>query len=269
MSASPLPIRLTRSACAGRPPVAGGRRRWSWILPLTFAMAGVGQAQTAPGAMLLAPPQNVLHLEAQASAELTQDLLAIVLAATREGSDAAQVQSQLRQTLDAALAEARRQARPGELEVRTGSFSLYPRSSAKPGGPAITGWIGRAELVLEGRNIGAVSALAGRLPGMAVQQVAFSLSREARDKAEAALAGQAIERFKARAEQHAKAFGFASYSLREVTVGGSDSGAAPVPMARMAVRAMAAPAADEVQPVEAGKTTVTVTVSGSVQLSPR
>lgn len=232
-------------------------------------LAASAFAQGSAGAVLQAQPQNVLNLEAQASTEVPQDLLTIVLAATREGTDAAQVQTQLRQTLDAALAEARRQAKPGELDVRTGSFSLYPRTSSKPGGNVITGWIGRAELVLEGRNTGAISALAGRLAGMTVQQVAFSLSREAREKAEAEVSGKAIERFKARAERHAKAFGFASFSLREVSVGGSDSGPAPMPMARMTARAMAAPVADESQPVEAGKTTVTVTVSGSVQLSPR
>ena len=46
---------------------------------------------------------------------------------TREGQDAATVQSQLKQALDAALAEARKAARPGQVEVQTGNFSLYPR----------------------------------------------------------------------------------------------------------------------------------------------
>ena len=257
----PLPARAGRTT---------GRRAAGPVALLLLALLTQGAiAQGATPSLFQAPPQNVLTLEAQASTEVPQDLLTIVLVATREGGDAAQVQSQLRQTLEAALAEARRQARPGELEVRTGGFSLYPRTNPKPGGQAITGWIGRAELVLEGRSTGAVSALAGRLAGMTVQQVMFSLSREARDQAEAEVSAKAIERFRSRAERHAKAFGFASYSLREVTVSGSDSAPGPVPMVRMATRAMASPMADEGQPVEAGKTTVTVTVSGSVQLSPR
>jgi predicted secreted protein len=238
---------------------------------LTLALASPwARAQPTPLAVLPAP-QNVVSLQAQASTEVPQDLLTMVLAATREGPEAAQVQSQLRQVLDAALAEARRQARPGQLEVRTGGFSLYPRYNNKPGGGnSITGWTGRAELVLEGRDTAGISQLAGRLSGLTVQQVGFSLSREARDQVEAEVAAQAIGRFKVRAERYAQAFGFASYSLREVAVGGTDVGGGPVvPTLRMARSMAGAAVADEAQPVEAGKATVSVTVSGSIQLSPR
>jgi predicted secreted protein len=86
-------------------------------------------AQTA----VLAPPQNVLTLSTQATAEVPQDLLAITLAVTREGPDAAQVQNQLRQVLDAALNEARKAQRPGQVDPRTGQFSLYPRYAPKGG----------------------------------------------------------------------------------------------------------------------------------------
>ena len=251
-------------------------------LPLVLCLL-VSQAT----AQVLAPPQNVVSLAADASTEVVQDTLTITLGATREGSDAAAVQSQLRQVLDAALTESRKAQKPGQLEPRTGAFSLFPRYNSKPGaGNAISGWQGRAELILEGRDIAAISQLAGRLGtlagagagqgagtgtganGMVVARVAFSMSREAREAAEAEVARQAISRFKARAETYAKQFGFGSYSLREVNVGAGEM-AVPggQPMLRSA-RAMAA-ASDEVQPVEAGKATVSVTVSGSVQLSPR
>ena len=89
-----------------------------------------------------------------------------------------------------------------------------------------------------------------------------------RDQVEAEVAAQAITRFKARAEAHARQFGFAGYSLREVSVNGSDAGSMPQPMYRMAAAPMAA-GAEPAQPVEPGKTTVTVSVTGSIQLSPR
>lgn len=243
---------------------------------LLFALVGQASAQ------VLAPPQNVVSLAADASTEVVQDTLTITLGVTREGSDAAAVQSQLRQVLDAALVESRKAQKPGQVEPRAGAFSLMPRYNNKPGaGNAIAGWLGRAELVLEGRDIAAISQLAGRLGnlgggaagaaganGMVVARVAFSLSREARETAEAEVARQAISRFKGRAETYAKQFGFGSYSLREVNVGSGEV-AAPggQPMLRT-TRAMSM-AADESQPVEAGKATVSVTVSGSVQLSPR
>ena len=227
-------------------------------------------AAASPVTVLQASPQNVVTLSAEASREVQQDLIAITLAATREGADAATVQSQLRQALDAALVEARKAARPGAVELRTGAFSLSPRYAAKPGtAPSISGWLGRAELQIEGNDVAAISQLAGRLNGLQVARVAFSLSREARDKLEAEVAAQAISRFKARAETTAQQFGFGSDSLREVNVGSGETGAPVQPMFRMAVAARAPGAADEAQPVEPGKTTFSVTVSGSIQLSPR
>ena len=250
------------------------RRRAGPIPVMALALAGLLGAGGA-GAQMLPPPQNVVSLAAEASTEVAQDLLTITLGAIREGVDAAAVQSQLRQLLDAALVEARKAQRPGQLEPRTGVFSLYPRYNPKPGaGNSISGWQGRAELILEGRDIGAISQLAGRLgslggaPGLVVSRVAFSLSRGAREATEAEVATLAIGRFKGRAESYARQFGFGSYSLREVNVGAGEVGAPVQVMRAVRSAAMAAPA-DEAQPVEAGKAVVSVTVSGSIQLSPR
>lgn len=218
----------------------------------------VAQAQTLP------PPQNVLQLSASATTEVPQDLLAITVSVQREGGDASAVQSQLKQVLDAALAEARKAARPGQLDVRTGSFGVYPRYAPKGG---VNGWQGRADLVLEGRDMPAISQLAGRLSGMAVSNVSYGLARETREKVEGDVAAQAIGRFKARAESYARQFGFGSYSIREVNVGQAD---AAFQQGMPRVRAMSASmATDEAVPVEAGKASVTVTVNGSVQMSPR
>lgn len=223
------------------------------------AAAGLAPAQVVS----LPTPQNVLTLAAQATIETPQDLLAITLSATREGPEAGAVQAQLRQVLDAALTEARKAARPGQVDVRTGQFSLMPRYGPKSG--SISGWVGTAELVLEGRDMNAIAQLTGRVPGMTVARVAFGLSREQREKLEAEAAAQAIQRFKQRAEDHARQFGFSGYTLREVNVGQNDV-MPPVPVYRRAMAA--APAAvDEALPVEAGKASVTVSVSGSIQLT--
>ncbi len=214
------------------------------------------------------PPKNVLSLSAEASQEVMQDLLSVTLSTTKEGVDASGVQNQLRQALDAALAEARKAARPKLLEVRTGAFSIAPRYATKPGssGNTISGWQGHAELVIEGSDTAAISQLAGRLGTLTVARVAFGLSREAHEPTEAEVAAQAIARFKGRAESYARQFGFGGYSLREVAVGSGDVGAA-TPSYR--VRALATGVPDESQPIEAGKSVVTVNVSGSIGLSPR
>jgi predicted secreted protein len=223
----------------------------------------------AAAAGLLAPaltaaqtpaPQDVLSMSASASIEVAYDMMSITLSTTREGADAAAVQLQVRQALDAALAEARRAARPGQLEVRTGAFSLSPRLSNKG---LLSGWVGQAELVLEGRDMTAIAQLAGRLNTLTVARVGYLLARETRDKAETQATEQAIARFRARATDYAKQFGYAAYTVREVSVG-SDS---PPPQPMLRSRAMSATAADESLPVEAGKATVSVNVNGSVVMT--
>ena len=93
--------------------------------------------------------------------------------------------------------------------------------------------------------------------------MSFGLSREQRAKVEGEAQAMAIERFKAKAAELAKGFGFSGYSLREVAVNSNDQGF-PRPMRSMA--AGGAMQAEMAVPVEAGKSTVMVTVSGSVQL---
>lgn len=205
--------------------------------------------------------QNVVHLSAQGALEVEQDLLSIALSATRDGSDPALVQSQLTSAIDAALAQARKVAQPGQLEVRSGNFSLYPRYGRD--GKSI-GWQGTAELILEGRDFALISATAARMPALSVGSVNFGLSRAQRAKVEGEAQSMAIERFKARASDVARSFGFGGYTLREVNVSASDSGPTPRPQ-MMAMQARAAESQAPV-PVEAGKSTVAVTVSGSVQL---
>ena len=162
-----------------------------WLALALLATAAVAQAQVQ------AAPQNVVNLNAEASLELPQDLLVVTLSVTREGVEPAAVQAQLRQALDSALTEARKAVRAGQLDLRTGAFSVSPRYATKPtpGGNNITGWLGRAELVIEGKDIAAISQLAGRLSTLQVVRTVFGLSREAREKIEAEVAAQSISRF--------------------------------------------------------------------------
>ncbi len=205
--------------------------------------------------------QNVVHLSAQGALEVEQDLLSIVMSTTREGSDAAVLQSQLKSAIDAALAEAKKVAQPGQLELRSGTFSLYPRYGRD--GKSI-GWQGSAELILEGRDFARISGTAGKIQTLTIGSVSFGLSREQRTQVESEAQGIAIERFKTRAADIARSFGFGGYTLREVNVSASDQG--PTPRPRMMAMEARAAMVDAPVPVEAGKTAVLVTVSGSVQL---
>lgn len=208
------------------------------------------------------PPQNVVQLAASGTVEVQQDLLTLTMSTTKEGPDANLVQTQLKTALDAALAEARKAAQPGQLDVRTGNFSLYPRYTRDG---KSNGWTGSAELILEGKDFGRISSTAGKIQTLTMGGVAFGLSREQRAKVEGDAQAIAIDRFKAKAGDIAKGFGFAGYTLREVSVNANDQGGMP-PRPRMMAMEAKASMADAAVPVEAGKSTVIVTVSGSVQL---
>jgi predicted secreted protein len=233
-----------------------------WVRCLRSAFAGSAVALSAMAAQAADPasPNGVVALTATASVEVTRDLMAVTLSATREGTDASAVQSALKQALDAALLEARGAARAGQIDVRTGNFSMNPRYSTKG---MLNGWQGTAELVIEGRDLPGIGQLAGRIQSMAIARVSQGLSREQREKAEGSVTAQAITRYRAQAAEVTKQFGYTSYAVREVSVNSNEQGG-PEPM-MMRARVFAA-AADAPLPIEAGQTSVSVTVSGTVQM---
>ena len=205
--------------------------------------------------------QNVAQLSASGTVEVQQDLLMIAMNTSASGADANLVQTQLKQALDAALAIARPAVLPGQLDLRTGNFSLYPRYG-KDG--KINGWQGTTELVLEGRDFTRITTTAGKIQSLTMGNVSFALSREQRTKVEAEAQTLAIDRFKAKALEVSKSFGFSSYTLREVSINANDQSFQPRPRA-MAVQAKSE-MSDSPVSVEAGKSTVLVNVNGSVQM---
>ena len=207
------------------------------------------------------PLQNVAQLSASGTVEVQQDLLSISMNTTVSGADANTVQTQLKQALDTALAQAKQSAVPGQMDVRTGNFSLYPRY-AKEG--KINAWQGTAELVLEGRDFPRITGTAGKIQTLTLSNVSFALSREQRTRVEGEAQSLAIAQFKAKASDVAKNFGFAGYTLREVSVNANDQGYTPRP--RMMAMQAKSDMAEAAIPVEAGKSAVVVTVSGSVQM---
>ncbi|AOI58243.1 hypothetical protein WS98_06505 [Burkholderia territorii] len=206
-------------------------------------------------------PAGVLSLSSQASADVPQDIIHITLFYEQQAKDPGSLTSALNQRADAALAQAKGVS---GVTARTGAFSVYP-STDRDG--KISAWRGRTEVVLESRDFSAASKLAGQLSNqMQVANVEFSLSPEAQRAAEQKLTTEAIKSFRARADEAAKAFGYNSYSIRDVNVGGSRN-VQPYPrMMAMAAAPMDSAKMSAPISVEGGKATVSVTVNGSVQM---
>jgi predicted secreted protein len=208
---------------------------------------------------------NVVSLSASGFLEVAQDWLTLRMNTTREGSDAASVQSQLKVAMDNALIAARAAAAADQqLQVRSGAFGVYPRYE-KNG--KISGWQGNAELIMEGRDFTRIARTAGQIQTLTVAGMDFSLSREAQQRLESDAQALAIERFKSRATEVAKGFGFTDFSLREINISSADQiEGRMLQRSAMAMDAQASFSKSEPLAVEPGNSKVNVTVSGTVQL---
>ena len=238
-------------------------RRLVCALMVTLSPAAWSNTlSSAPGEVTKAP-ERVVGFSVSASAEVLQDWVSLSLAHQHEAADAAAVQRQLKQVLATALDRTRAPAAASQLELSTGALQVSPRYDQAG---RMNGWTGRAELILAGRDLAAVSELAGKVPGMTVAQVRWSLSPALRQQTAEQVQAQAVQRFRAKARALTEQFGFKDYTLREVQV--SEDGAGR-PVQPMMARAMSASAADGAAvPLEAGRTTVSVSVTGTVQLRP-
>ncbi len=225
-------------------------------LSATLALPGLAVAQAAQPA----PPQlPTLSLSAAASSEVAQDKVTITLAQEIEGKDQAALSQQLNKLLESTLARAKSAT---SVSTRNGNYNVWANTDRDG---KITGWRGRAELVLESRDFIAASKLAGELSQqMAVSNVAFSLSREAREAEEQRLLAEAAKAFTARAQYAAKSFGFSGFTVKQLDLSGS--GTVPSPQPRAYAMSAARMEKADALPLEAGETTVTVSVRGTVNL---
>ena len=238
-----------------------------------LAAAPLAHAQPQPPA----PPRPVAHvsptehpeerlpeltLQASASADVQQDTVRITLAAEFDAESQAKATTDLSAVLDEAVKRA--QGAKG-ISVHTSGYNIWPNTNDKG---KIQNWRARGEIVLESKDFAATSALASKLSDkVAISQISFSLSREAREAAEKKLLTQAADAFLARAQAAAKAFGYSSYRVQQLELSGGGSAVpVPRPMMAMAKGRMGGAEAFADAPLEANQVTVTLSVSGTVSL---
>lgn len=227
---------------------------------LVAAMLHAASAQAAEPA----ERHNIVSFSSAVQQEVTHDMLTMTLQANRTGSVAAEVQAELKKTLDIALTEARRAAKADDMDVKTGQFSIQPVYTSNG---RIGSWQGQAQLVLQGRDMARIAQTAGKLNQLNIVNVAYGLSRETQQQYQEELVNQAIIAFRERAQRMAKAFGFEHYVLGEVSVQTGEVGYQMRPMMMMK-SAMMSDSAEAAVPIEPGKGEMNVTVSGHVILQP-
>ena len=206
-----------------------------------------------------------LTLQANASREVKQDTVTIVVEAQVEAANQAAAGKQLTSRLDSLVKRAK--ADQKNMTVTTGNYRVYAVSNDKG---KTTGWQGRGELRIESKDFAAASALASKLSdASAITSVRFSLSREAREAEEKRLLVEAAKAFQDRALAAANAFGFTGYRMGKLTLGGAggvshDMAPAPYMMSAMARKGSESASPDV--PLEPDNERVVVDVSGSIYM---
>jgi len=203
-------------------------------------------------------PQHRARFQVESSRDVENDWITAIVSVTAEDANPAALADRINKDMAWALEQAK--AEP-KVKAKSGGYSTYPINEKG----RIVRWQANQQLVLEGGDAAAMTALLGKLQArVQLQSFEFSVSDATRRKVQEELVTEALAAFRARAALVAKGLGASSYTLDDVSVETASPGY-PVPMMReqmaMAKSDMAAPPA-----VEAGTSRVAVTVQGSIVL---
>jgi predicted secreted protein len=227
---------------------------------LALALAGT-HALAAADTALVVPATPSVSVTGAATATIQNDRMQATLRSEAEHANPATAASEANARMQKALARAK--ATPG-VEAKSAGYSTW--QMWEKGRP--TRWKVVQSVSLTGNDFATIAALVSRLQdedGLLVTNIGFSVSPDARRKAEDALMREAIRSWQQRAATAAEALGFPGWRAGRLNVVTGDM--APAPRPEMMMRAQAAPAAGGVPiAVEGGTTDLTVTVTGDAML---
>jgi predicted secreted protein len=205
------------------------------------------------------PRFNRVTFSVTATEDVANDTLVAVLAVQRDGSSARHLASEVNETMGWALAKSREA--PG-IEVQTLDYQTIPVYQKS----TLTGWRVSQSLRLESKDRAALGDLIGVLQErLNLQHVGYEVSRKLREAVEERLIGEAIAAFQARAKRVAADLQRRTWRLVQMDV---SAGGGPAPILRQRAMPMAMAEAAAAPPaIEAGTQTITVGVSGEVELS--
>lgn len=222
-------------------------------------------AETDKDVILRLPDEQVLlSISATEQKEVQEDLLVANLVMSVENVDSSVVQSEINSAMQKALAEVVKV--PG-IDSNTGSYQVYetrdPRTKEKK-------WQGRQTLVLKSKEAQSVLDMVGKIQGagFTVSGLNYMLDPQTARTLQDELLEAALLRLQKRAARAAKALGKTKAELKDVTVQDENN---QYPQDGPSVyRMQAASFAEKAAPpvAQAGKTTVSLTVSARALLKP-
>ena len=198
-----------------------------------------------------------IHLSVSASAQIENDTMVATVYAQEEGGQAAElsgiVNKRIRRGLDLVKTHP-------EIKHQTNTYSSNPIYSNNK----IKGWRVSQSLRLESQDMTLMSDVLGKLQSdLALQSMQFTVSPESKNQQDENLIDKALQAFEKRAQQVVKKLGRKNYKIVDINI--STSGARGIrPQYQM--RAMVMDATESAPAISAGEQTVSVTVSGNIEL---
>lgn len=202
---------------------------------------------------------NMVNVQAEASRQVSNDLMNATLYIERSNKQPAELASQITQLMNQATALARKYP---SVKVETGAQTTYPIYNED--NQKLKEWRGRAEVNIESTDFKAASQLIAELQqNFQTQSIGFSISDAQRKKVENELMIEASKHFQQRAQSLAQAWNRSGYNLVNLNL--NTSNYFPRPVMMRAESAKFAAADMPVQDVAGGESKITVNANGTVQ----
>lgn len=202
------------------------------------------------------PIYDRVSLNASAEQEVENDTLVAVLFAEHQAQRQKDVSRVVNEAVRWALDKAKGKA---GIKVQTTQYNTSPVYTKN----VVTGWRARQSIRLESSDADAIGELIGELQEqLSIGSINYAVSKAARDAVEEALTSAALKQFKRRAELIASDLGRKTYRIVQLHINTQSGGRQPVVYAARVAKMEAAPA----PAIEAGVQTVTVDVSGTIEV---
>jgi len=203
------------------------------------------------------------QFDADASIEVDNDEMLVVLSVSKDGPNATQISQEVLAKLTAAVERSKLHA---DIERRTGQISTTPVWG--PNGKTKL-WSAQASLELTSTNLNALSRLASELTDvMQINQVSYRVSASKVALTEKKLLSDLAANFQRKAQDLTSAFGFSRHEVKSLNFSQQSQSMPLMRMAMAAPRAMADGAAPVPIPQESGKTTLSLRMSAQIGLWP-
>lgn len=202
---------------------------------------------------------NHISFHTEVSQKVANDEMHVTLTKTSQANDAKTLANILNQTINQALAIAKKYP---DVTVSTGHQSTYPRYNNHG---KIIGFTGSASLNIHSKHFDKASELMAELQTMmTVDNLAFVVSDSKKETVEKQLMFEVAKRFQDEAKSISHAFGAHSYKIVNINLNSSNN-YQPMPF-RAKMATADASGGVEAQGFESGDSKLTYRASGTIEL---